>query len=254
MNPFPTVLFRFGQLTITDSLLVSFLLSLLLVIGLRVALAFPKSRLLLEIGYDALEESILKMTTADVRPLVPLVLTQWIFIGAANLIGIVPGVASPTRDLSLAAALALISFLAGHVYAFKMRGFSYFKQYIEPSPFLLPFNIIGELSRTIAMALRLFGNMLSGTLIGAIVVYLAGLLLPIPLMILSLLTGVVQAYIFGVLTLVFAASSIQTATRGRPSKDQDEGEGAPKREKKKKRRRKSRVGELERKGEGEAST
>jgi len=76
-------------------------------------------------------------------------------------------------------------------------------------------NIVRELSRTVALALRLFGNALSGNLIAAIAVYLAGVLLPIPLMALSLLTGLVQAYIFGVLTLVFAASSVSTvATRG----------------------------------------
>ena len=94
-------------------------------------------------------------------------------------------------------------------------------KYLEPNPLLLPFNIIGEASRTVALALRLFGNMLSGTLVGAIFVYLAGLLIPVPLMLLSALTAVVQAYIFGVLTLVFAASSLETAGRSAsPSKQE----------------------------------
>jgi hypothetical protein len=91
----------------------------------------------------------------------------------------------------------------------------------------LPFNIIGELSRTVALALRLFGNMLSGALIGAIIVYLAGLLLPVPLMMLSVLTSLVQAYIFGVLTLVFAVSSVETVSRGprgRPRRASDDHE------------------------------
>ena len=83
---------------------------------------------------------------------------------------------------------------------------------MEPTPLLLPLNVIGELSRTFALALRLFGNMLSGTLVSAIVLYVAGLLVPVPLMLLSVLTSVVQAYIFGVLTLVFAASSLQSAS------------------------------------------
>jgi F-type H+-transporting ATPase subunit a len=137
----------------------------------------------------------------------------WLFIGVANLVGLLPLLSSPTRDLSLTAALALVSFGAGHVFAFRRAGMAYLRRYIEPSPFLLPFNVIGEISRTVAMALRLFGNMLSGTLIGAIAVYLAGLLIPVPLMLLGVLTGVVQAYIFGVLTLVFAAGSAEAATR-----------------------------------------
>lgn len=107
-----------------------------------------------------------------------------------------------------------IAFVAGHVYAAYVQGVSYLRHYLEPHPFLLPFNIIGELSRTLALSLRLFGNMLSGHLILAILVYLVGFLLPVPLMLLSVLTGVVQAYIFGVLTLVFAVSSVTVARRG----------------------------------------
>jgi len=84
----------------------------------------------------------------------------------------------------------------------------------------LPFNVIGELSRTLALSLRLFGNMLSGHLIGAILVYLTGVLLPVPLMLLSVLTSVVQGYIFGVLTLVFTASSMRaTLSPAPPAKE-----------------------------------
>jgi F-type H+-transporting ATPase subunit a len=213
MKPFPTVLFHAFGFAVTDATLVTFILSLLMVTGLRVTMAFPRGRRVLELLYETLEESVVRTTTEDVRPLLPLVLTIWLFVGTANLVGVVPGVASPTRDLSLATALAAVSFLSGHVHAFRTRGFAYLRQYIEPNPLLLPFNIIGEISRTVALALRLFGNMLSGYLIGAIVVYLAGLLVPVPLLLLSVLTSVVQAYIFGVLTLVFAASSAQTAER-----------------------------------------
>ncbi len=114
--------------------------------------------------------------------------------------------------------MAAIAFVAGHVHAYRKRGLSYLRQYISPNPLLLPLNILGEATRTLALALRLFGNMLSGTLVGAIVVALAGLLVPVPLMLLSVLTAVVQAYIFGVLTLVFAASSLETAERSRNPK------------------------------------
>lgn len=226
--PFPGELFHVGPVVVTDTVLLTLILSLVLVVGGRVLLAFPRSRRVLEIVYAVLEKAIQDMVSADARPLVPLILTQWLFIGFANLSGLLPGIASPTRDLALTTALALIAFVAGHLYAFRSQGVSYLRQYIEPSPFLLPFNVIGELSRTVALALRLFGNMLSGALVGAIIVYLAGLLLPVPLMLLTVLTSLVQAYIFGVLTLVFAASSLETASRPKRRRPPQASEGAMK--------------------------
>ena len=217
MNPFAQPLFHIGPLVVTDTMLVSLVLTVVLLVGLRAAMFVRRARIALELGYDLLERSITRMTTERMAPLVPLVLTQWLFIGVANLVGLLPGVGSPTRDPAVAAALAAVAFLAGHVHAIRTRGLGYLRHYIEPNPLLLPFNILGELSRTIALALRLFGNMLSGNLIGAIIVYLAGLLVPVPLMLLSVLTALVQAYIFGVLTLVFAASSVESSGR-RPKK------------------------------------
>lgn len=211
---FPHGVLRIGPLIITDTVVVSLLVSVILVVGGLLAIAFSRSRRVLEIIYDVLETSVQNMVEHDVRSLVPLILTQWLFIGISNLIGLIPGLYSPTRDLSVAVALALVAFLAGHIYAFRQRGLSYLRHYAEPNLFLLPFNVIGEVSRTIALALRLFGNMLSGALIGAIAVYLAGLFVPIPLMLLGVLTALVQAYIFGILTLVFAASSAEIAQRG----------------------------------------
>lgn len=215
MSPFSKPFWTLFGVVVTDTLAVSVMLTVLIVLGLRIAMASERLRVALEIGYDLLETSILRMTSDQMAPLVPLVLTQWLFIGISNLIGLVPGIGSPTRDPAVALALALIAFLAGHVHALRTRGIGYLRQYIEPNPILLPFNIIGEVSRTIALALRLFGNMVSGNLIGAILVYLAGFLVPVPLMLLSVLTALVQAYIFGVLTLVFAASSALNAERAK---------------------------------------
>lgn len=216
MKPFPVEWLRIGELVLTDATILSCLVSIILVVAGRIALRWDATRRSLEVVYEVLENAIVDMTTANVRPLVPLVLTQWLFLGACNLLGLVPGLMSPTRDLSLAIALASIAFFAGHIHAIRTRGVSYLRHYLAPTPLVLPFNIIGEISRTIALALRLFGNMLSGTLVGAIVLYLAGLLLPVPLMLLSALTAVVQAYIFGVLTLVFAASSIESTATQHP--------------------------------------
>ncbi len=206
--PFPETWFYLFGVPVTDTMVVSLALSVVLIVLAAVALRIERWRSLLEMVYEALTRSIMNTVSVDVEPLVPLILTLWLFIGVGNLVGLIPGLKSPTGDLSLAAALATVAFFAGHIYAFRKEGWSYLRHYLEPTPWLLPLNVVGELSRTLALALRLFGNALSGNLIAAIAVYLAGLLLPIPLMALSLLTGLVQAYIFGILTLVFAASSV----------------------------------------------
>lgn len=206
---FARELFSVGPLVVTDTLVTSVAISMVLVVF---AVLLRRSERAWAIGgllYESLENSVVGMVNVNVRPLVPLILTQWIFLGVANLVGLLPGLDSPTRDPSVTLALALIALLAGHIHAFRERGLAYLRTYLEPNPLLLPFNVVGELSRTLALALRLFGNVLSGELIGAILVYLVGILLPVPLMLLSVLTGIVQAYIFGVLTLVFAASSLQ---------------------------------------------
>ena len=202
----PAEVARLGPLGFTDTLLASIVVAALLIVLAAVLMRLPRARAALELIYEGLEQSIVEGVQVDARPLVPLVL---------NLMGLVPGLASPTRDLSITSALALVAFFAGHVYAFRAQGLSYLRHYIEPNPLLLPFNVIGELSRTVALALRLFGNMLSGHLVVAILVYLAGVLIPVPMMLLGVLTAVVQAYIFGVLTLVFTASSMQVASRDR---------------------------------------
>lgn len=187
-----------------------FLVALAVIIRRR-----PGLREAAEAVYEMVERSIKSSVSpeVDARPVVPLILTLWLFIGATNLVGLLPGLRSPTADLATACALALLSLSAGHVLAIRAGGMASFRRFLEPHPLMLPFNIVGELSRTLALALRLFGNMLSGQLIGAIVLYLAGLLVPVPLLLLGVLTAVVQAYIFGVLTLVFTAGGLEAAGR-----------------------------------------
>lgn len=208
---FPAEVARVGPLVFTDTLLSSVAISIVIVALAVAGTRAARVREVLEVVFESLEQTITSMVNVDARPLVPLVLTLWLFLAIANLSGLVPGVMSPTRDLAVTSSLAAIAFLSGHVLAFRSRGLGYLRDYLKPNPLLLPFNIIGEVSRTVALSLRLFGNMLSGTLISAILVYLVGLLVPVPLMLLSVLTSVVQAYIFGVLTLVFAASSMKVA-------------------------------------------
>jgi F-type H+-transporting ATPase subunit a len=138
--------------------------------------------------------------------------TLFLFISVANLLDIVPGYRTPTSSLSTTAALAICVFFAVPIYGIERVGIvRYLKHYVEPSILMLPFHIIGEFSRTIALAVRLFGNMMSETMLIAILLSIAPLFLPVPLELLGLLIGQVQAYIFAVLATVYivSASSIE---------------------------------------------
>ena len=144
--------------------------------------------------------------------------TLFVFILTANLLSVVPGYIAPTASLSTTAALAICVFVAVPLYGILSRGFAgYLKQYIQPTVFMLPFNVIGELSRTLALAVRLFGNIMSGMKIAAILLALAPLFFPVVMHALGLLTGAIQAYIFSVLAMVYIAS----ASRAREEKEKE---------------------------------
>ena len=139
--------------------------------------------------------------------------TLFLFIAVANLFTIVPGYEPPTGSLSTTAALAFCVFVAVPFYGIKERGWGgYLKAYLEPTLIMLPFNIISEFSRTLALAVRLFGNMMSGTMILGILLIVTPFLFPVVMSALGLLTGMVQAYIFSILALVYIAAA--TGTKG----------------------------------------
>ncbi len=142
-------------------------------------------------------------------PFLPFLGTLFLFIAVLNTLGVVPGYQSPTGSLSTAAALAACVFFAVPYYGMMAKGVSgYLKQYLEPSFFMLPFNIIGELSRTLALAVRLFGNIMSGQMIVAILLAIVPLFFPVIMQMFGLLVGLIQAYIFAVLAAVYIASAI----------------------------------------------
>jgi F-type H+-transporting ATPase subunit a len=161
---------------------------------------------------EHLEGVMHDMFGRDARPFVPLVATLALFVGAANLLGLFPGMKSPTADFSTTAALAAVVFLAAPFYGIRENGLKgYLKHYLEPTPLLLPLEIISELSRTVALAVRLFGNIVSEELVIAVLLAIAGLLVPVPIMMLAVLTGVVQAYIFAILTAVYLSAAVRAA-------------------------------------------
>jgi F-type H+-transporting ATPase subunit a len=137
--------------------------------------------------------------------------TLFLFIALANIFTIIPGYEPPTGSLSTTTALALGVFVAVPFYGIKERGLGgYLKSYAEPTIIMLPFNIISELSHTLALAVRLFGNMMSGTMILAILLIITPFIFPIVMSALGLLIGMVQAYIFGILATVYIAAAIGT--------------------------------------------
>ena len=161
-----------------------------------------------ELLVTALLEQIREVVRADPRPLLPLLGTLFLLLLAANLSGLVPGLKAPTANLETPAALALIVFCAVHVHGVHTQGLKgYLASFARPKLIMLPLNVLSEITRTLSLTVRLFGNIMSGEFLIALVLALAGLFVPIPLMALELLMGVVQAYIFTVLATVFIGAA-----------------------------------------------
>lgn len=178
---------------------------------------FSRWQNLLEILVKGMQDQIRDISHQETGIYLPFVGTLFLFIAVCNLLSIVPGYIPPTASLSTTAALAICVFVAVPLYGIMNRGLlGHLRQYTRPTVFMLPFNIMGELSRTLALAVRLFGNMMSGAKIGAILLAIAPLLFPIVMHALGLLTGLIQAYIFAVLAMVYIAS----ATRAHQEREQ----------------------------------
>jgi F-type H+-transporting ATPase subunit a len=211
----PEPLFNIGPAQITDSVITTWIvMALLAALGYtaskRLRLYPPKWQVLLETAIEGINSAIEEVLERDPWPFLPIIGTLWILIAMSNLLGLIPGLMSPTRDLSTTAALAVISFLAVHYYGIKYNGFlKYIKHYMEPIWVLFPFHVLSEVSRTVALMLRLFGNVLSGEMIAGVLLLVAGFLVPVPFALLEVVVAILQAYIFGMLTLIFIAAGIK---------------------------------------------
>ena len=209
--------FNLGPLHVGATVLTTWLLMALLTgvawLGTRRLSVESPSRLqmVLEGTVLALRQAIEDSAPGHAASLLPFIGTLWLFIAAANLMGLVPGLRSPTGDLSLTVALALLVFASVHWFGIRIDGLrSYLKHYLEPNPILLPFHLLGEVTRTLALAVRLFGNMMSLEMAALLVLLVAGFLAPIPLLMLHIVEALVQAYIFGMLALVYVAGALQS--------------------------------------------
>lgn len=214
INVFPETVFTLGPVNITDTVITTWhvmaIITIIAMIAGRRLSMFPSPfQEALEAIVEATEKTIREIAPIDPWAAVPLSATLWIFIGFCNLAGLVPGLKTPTADLNTTLAFAFVSFSTGHIFGIKTKGFrKYLLHYRDPSWILLPFHLVAEFTRTLALAIRLFGNMMSGEMVALILLAVAGFLVPVPFQILHIIIGLIQAYIFGVLTLVFAAGGL----------------------------------------------
>ncbi len=218
ISPDEITLFQFGWLHINATIFVTWIIMALLVVGSwlvtrNLQSEGPMSRWqnLLEVLVGAIAAQIREVGSRASGPYLPFIGTLFIFIAVSNVLSVVPGYVPPTSSLSTTAALAISVFLAVPVFGISQQGLRrYAGQYLQPTFFMLPFNVIGEISRTLALAVRLYGNIMSGTIIVAILLGIAPLFFPIVMQVLGLLTGLIQAYIFAILAMVYIASASRT--------------------------------------------
>lgn len=217
ITPDTTILWHWGMVKINATIVYTWLVMAALVIGsklvtgnLRQGPEMARWQHVFEFLVSFIRNEIHQTIGKDSDRYVPLIASLFLFIGLSNLLDIVPGYQPPTGSLSTSTALALLVLVAVPFYGVKRLGlFAYLKNYAQPTIFMLPFNIVGELSRTLALAVRLFGNIMSGNMIAAILLIIAPLIVPILMQLLGMLTGVIQAYIFAILATVYIAAAVQ---------------------------------------------
>lgn len=215
LSPDSIIVFEINGFGVSATLVYTILVSLVLVVTawlitrrLSSNMHISRWQNALESIVSAIRSEIAQLTQEDPDPYLPFVGTLFLFILVSNLIGIIPGFESPTGSLSTTIALALVVFFAVPFFAIRKKGWrAYLQNFIEPTAIMLPFNIISEVSRTMALAVRLFGNMMSGRLLVAIMVLIVPLFVPVALQMLNLLIGIIQAYIFSILAMVYIATA-----------------------------------------------
>ena len=218
-NPDTIILYEWGWLTINMTLIMTWIIMLILVLlswmvtrGLTSKGTFSKGQNLLESLIDLINNQIQEVSGKHPGQYLPFIGTLFIFIAVSNILTIVPGYIAPTSSLSTTVALAVSVFIAVPLFGISNQGIKkYLKQYIQPNVLMLPFNIIGELSRTLSLAVRLYGNIMSGSIIVGILLTITPLFFPIIMQAFGLLIGVIQAYIFAILAMVYIASASETS-------------------------------------------
>ena len=212
------IFWQYGFIKLNGTIVTTWAIMLILVVGailitrnLTNDIEHKRWQSILEVIVITLNKQIEEVGLKQPEKYLGFLGTLFLFIVTANLCAIFPGYEPPTGSLSTTAALAIAVFIAVPFYGIAKQGLGgYLKSYLKPTLIMLPFNIIGELSRTLALAVRLFGNMMSGTMIVAILLVVTPLFFPIIMNALGLLTGIVQAYIFTILATVYIAAATRS--------------------------------------------
>ena len=215
LSPDEMIFWQHGFVKLNATIVITWGLMLVLAVGSKVitrklSTGLKRSRWqnLLEIVVTAIEKQIEEVGLSQPQKYLGFLGTLFLFVAAAALFTVIPGYQPPTGSLSTTAAFALCVFVGVPLFGIAERGLgSYLKSYVQPTFIMLPFNIISEVSRTLALAIRLFGNMMSGAMIIAILLSITPFILPIVMTVLGLLTGMVQAYIFFILATVYIAAA-----------------------------------------------
>ncbi len=213
---FPEVVFVLFGIPIRDTVVSTWMMmAIILVFAVVINKRQP---VLLEMLVDFLADTFTNVMGVSSAPYLPLLGSLAIFIAFANIISIVPGIISPTKDINTPLALAVVVFFSVHYFGISQKGlWGYAKDLASPI-FLLPLELVGQLSRTLSLTLRLFGNMISGEMIVAIIFALIPLFLPLPMVGLGIFTGLLQAYIFTVLASTYIGAAVE-ASESKPKKE-----------------------------------
>ena len=218
LSPDQLIFWQHGFLKLNATIVFTWGLMLVLAVGsklitrkLSTDLKRARWQNFLEIIVTAMVKQIEDVGLPQPKKYIGFLGTLFLFVGVASICTVIPGFEPPTASLSTTTALALCVFIAVPLFGIEEQGMGgYLKSYLEPTVLMLPFNIISELSRTLALAVRLFGNMMSGAMIIAILLTITPFIFPIVMTLLGLLTGMVQAYIFSILAAVYIAAATRT--------------------------------------------
>ena len=218
LSPDEWIFWQYGFFKLNATIAFTWALMLALVLGsalvtrkLSTGRRQSRWQSLLEIVVTAILTQIEEVGLAQPKRYLGFLGTLFLFVAASALCTVIPGFEPPTASLSTTAALALTVFVAVPFFGISGQGFAgYLKTYVQPTVVMLPFNLISEASRTLALAVRLFGNMMSGSMIVAILLTITPFIFPIVMTVLGLLTGMVQAYIFSSLAAVYIAAATRT--------------------------------------------
>jgi F-type H+-transporting ATPase subunit a len=221
ISPDSWILYEWRGLRLNATIAFTWVVMALLVLGSWAVTArlsegetVSRWQVMLEVVVSTIRDQIAEVGADDPARYLPFIGTLFLFISTANVLAVIPGYQPPTGSLSTTAALAICVLIAVPLFSIAQQGFvRYMRTYLQPTPLMLPFNLVGEASRTIALAVRLYGNVMSGTVIVGILISVAPFFFPVVMQVLGLLTGLIQAYIFAILAMVYIGSASRTRRR-----------------------------------------